>query len=244
MRKGSRTEDIAGWIRGEIEAGALPPGARIEEKPLAERFGVSKTPVREALIQLASIGLVDLRQRRGATVTVLSVEQVVSMFEVMTQMEAMAAKLAASRMPAALHAELRALHAEAVHLVETQDVQGYDSLNTRLHEIIYRGARNEYLEASVRDMRARLRIYRRYPFQRPGRMAQSHADHAEIIAAILNGDGEAAFAVMERHVTTGGQVFADLVAEMPRIAGQPAPSEERVGRPPAAAARTATAPGA
>lgn len=218
MRKGSRTEDIAGFIRGEIEAGILPPGARIEERPLAERFGVSKTPVREALIQLSSLGLVDLRQRRGATVTVMSVEQVVSMFEVMTQMEAMAAKLAATRMPLALHAELTAVHAEAEPLVAIQDVQGYDRLNTRLHELIYRGCRNEYLEAGVRDMRARLRVYRRYPFQKPGRMAQSHGDHGEIIAAILSGDGGAAFDAMERHITTGGQVFADLVAEMPRIA--------------------------
>lgn len=218
MRKGSRTEDIAGWIRNEIETGALPPGARIEERQLAEHFGVSKTPVREALIQLASIGLIDLRQRRGATVTVLSVAQVVSMFEVMTQMEAMAAKLAASRMPAAFHEELLAVHREAEPVVAAQDTPGYDRLNTRLHEIIYRGARNEYLEAGVRDMRARLRVYRRYPFQRPGRMAQSHADHATIIAAILAGDAAAAFAAMERHVTTGGQVFADLVAEMPRIA--------------------------
>lgn len=237
VRKGSRTEDIAGWIRTEIESGALPPGTRIEEKPVAERFGVSKTPVREALIQLASIGFVDLRQRRGATVTVLTAGQVVSMFELMAQMEAMAAKLAASRMPPALHAELKAAHEEAARMVKAEDVQGYDRVNTLLHEIIYRGARNEYLDAAVRDLRARLRIYRRYPFQRPGHMAQSHADHAAIIAAILKGDGEAAASAMERHVTTGGQVFADLVAEMPRIVE--AASSPKAGRrpaPPAAAA--------
>lgn len=214
----SGREDIAAFLRAEITQGALLPGQRIEEQGLAARFGVSKTPVREALIQLASLGLVDLRQRRGATVTVLGIEQVVAMFEVLTQMERMAARLAASRMPAQLQAELEAVHALALPCVAARDEAGYDALNTRLHEVIYRGARNDYLEKSVKDMRARLRIYRRYPFQRPGRMAQSHADHGAILAAIRAGDADAAGAAMEEHMTTGGQVFADLVAEMPRIA--------------------------
>lgn len=217
-RKGSHTEDIAAFIRGEIETGALPPGARIEERPLAERFGVSKTPVREALLQLSSLGFVELKQRRGATVAVLGVDQVIAMFEVMTQMERMAARLAAQRMPPALQAELKAVHALTLPCVEAHDDAGYDVLNRRLHEIIYRGARNEYLETCVKDMRARLRVYHGFPFQRPGRMAQSHADHAAIIAAITTGDAEEAGRVMEQHITTGGKVFADLVVSMPRLA--------------------------
>jgi len=211
-----RTEDIALFIRAEIESGALPPGTRIAEQSLCARFGVSKTPVREALIRLASLGLVDLRQRRGATVAVLGIAEVVAMFEVLAQMERIAARLAAARMPVALQEELAEVHALMAPLVAAQDTAGYDRLNTRLHELIYRGARNDYLEAALKDMRGRLRIYRRYPFQKPGRMAQSHADHATICAAIRAGDAETAGTAMEIHMTTGGQVFADLVAEVPR----------------------------
>ncbi|OYX74362.1 MAG: hypothetical protein B7Y95_07365 [Rhizobiales bacterium 32-66-11] len=216
VQKINRTGEIAKWIRGEIESGALPPGARLEERPLSERFGVSKTPVREALIQLASLGLVDLRQRRSATVTVLSVEQVVSMFEVMTEMEGMAAKLAASRMPPEDRRALAEIHAESAEFVANGDSSAYDLANTRLHERIYRGTCNEYLEFNIKDMRARLRVYRRYPFQKPGRIEQSHADHAQIVDAILRGDGATANRVMHEHITTGGRVFADLVAQMPR----------------------------
>lgn len=215
-RKIYRTGEIAKWIRSEIESGVLLPGARLEERPLSERFGVSKTPVREALIQLSSAGLVELRQRRGATVTVLSVEQVVSMFEVMTELESMAAKLAASRMSRDDRALLLRLH-HRCEQCDPEDVAAYDILNREFHEIIYRGACNDYLEASIKDVRGRLRAYRKYPFQKSGRIAQSVSDHAQIVAALSKGDAETASRVMRDHIMVGGQVFADLVAQMKQV---------------------------
>ncbi|NNM74177.1 GntR family transcriptional regulator [Enterovirga aerilata] len=214
MSKARRTSEIASWIRGEITSGTFPPGARIEERALCERFNVSKTPVREALIELASRGLVDLRQRRGATVTVLAPEQIVALFEMMTELESMAARLAAKRISTNLMAQLRDIHLRSAELVD--DVLEYDRANTALHETIYRAAHNEFLEAGIKDARARLRIYRRYPFQQPGRMTQSYEDHEAIINAIGRGDGAAAARAMRRHLTVGGQVFADLVARLPR----------------------------
>lgn len=211
-----RTEEIAEWIRNKIESGTFPPNSRLEERPLSEQFGVSKTPVREALIQLSSIGLVELRQRRGAIVKVLSIEQVISMFEVMTELESMAAKLAASRMSADMRKELAKIHRRSEAYVPTEDFENYDATNTEFHELIYRGSCNDYLERSVKDIRGRLRVYRRYPFQKPGRIRQSFSDHARILDAILKGNGEAAGDAMQDHISIGGRVFADLVAEMGR----------------------------
>ncbi|MGM5022167.1 GntR family transcriptional regulator [Tardiphaga sp. 367_B4_N1_1] len=217
-KKAYRTDEIARWIRTEIESGAIRPGTRLEEKPLSERFGVSKTPIREALIQLSSLGLVELKQRRGATVTVLSIDQVISMFEVMTELESMAAKLAASRMSKGDREKLAALHASAEGAVSANDFEQYDALNKQFHELIYRGSGNDYLEANIKDVRARLRVYRRYPFQKPGRLLQSFTDHGQIVAAIAKGDPEAASVIMRDHIEIGGRVFADLVVEMGRQA--------------------------
>jgi DNA-binding GntR family transcriptional regulator len=215
-KKQYRTEEIAQWIRSEIESGAIPPGSRLEERPLSERFGVSKTPVREALIQLSSLGLVELRQRRGAIVTVLSVEQVISMFEVMTELESMAAKLAASRMSNRDREDLARIHSLGEECLPNEDFERYDAINKEFHELIYRGSCNDYLEANVKDVRARLRVYRRYPFQKPGRLLQSFSDHGLIVAAISKGDAEAAGRIMRDHIEIGGRVFADLVIEMRR----------------------------
>lgn len=217
-RKTYRTEEIAKWIRDEIEAGSFPPGTRLEERPLSERFGVSKTPVREALIQLATIGMVELRQRRGAMVTVLSVDQVISMFEVMTELETMAAKLAANRMSASDRSELSRIHSRSEACIPAEDFEAYDAINKEFHELIYRGSCNDYLETSVKDVRSRLRVYRRYPFTKAGRIRQSFSDHAQIVQAISRGEGDAAAAAMRDHISIGGRVFADLVADMRRRA--------------------------
>ncbi|MCK1562414.1 GntR family transcriptional regulator [Bradyrhizobium sp. 173] len=209
--KFNRTNEIVNWIKAEIESGALPPGSKLEERQLSEKFNVSKTPVREALIQLASRGFVDLKQRKGATVSVLSAEEIVAMFEVMTELEGMAARLAATRMPTELQVRLLNIYARSEKALH--DAQLYDSINKEFHEIIYEGAQNPYLAQSIKETRARLRLYRRYPFQKSGRIQQSYQDHSEIVSAITRGDCAAAEQAMHDHLTTGGRVFADLVAQ-------------------------------
>ncbi|MER8824736.1 FCD domain-containing protein [Mesorhizobium sp. M0991] len=140
----------------------------------------------------------------------------ISIFEVMTELESMAARLAASRMSADMREELAKIHRRSEAYVPTEDFEKYDVANKAFHELIYRGSWNDYLERSVKDVRGRLRVYRRYPFQKPGRIRQSFSDHAQILDAILKGDDKAAGDAMRDHISIGGRVFADLVAEMGR----------------------------
>lgn len=212
VSKESRAAEIAAWIRNRIEEGQLAPGDRLEERELSERFQVSKTPVREALIHLSSRGLVDLRQRVGATVRVLTSAQIVAMFEFMTELECMAARLAAARMQPVFEAQLRTELENCEKFLE--DDVSYARANLALHRVIYAAASNEYLEDSVIDMRSQLRLYHRYPFNKAGRIVQSYQDHIRIVECILRGDGEAASEAMREHLTTGGKIFAELVAQV------------------------------
>ncbi|MBN7807834.1 MULTISPECIES: GntR family transcriptional regulator [Agrobacterium] len=206
----SKTSEIAQWIRTEINSGRMAPGERLDEKDLAERFEVSKTPVREALIYLASDGLIDLRQKRGATVAEMDTKQVVAMFELMIELETMAARLAAQRMPPHMKKRLFALHEESASYLK--DEEAYDEINKALHETISDSAGNEFLASAIRKAHDRLNLYRPFPFQSPGRIEQSHKEHAGLIELISNGHSEAAADAMRAHLSTSGRLFVDLVA--------------------------------
>lgn len=210
----NRQNEIRAWIENEILEGHLRPGDRVNEQQICQKFGVSRTPVREALLQLASMELIAFRSRQGAAVSRMSVRQIAAMWEVMTSLEGLCAELAARRMNQDERERLQAIHETGRRLVAQGDVAGYDDANRRYHEVIYGGCRNDYLAAHVRDIRRRLRIYRRYPFQRAGGMEQSCAGHQAILEALIAGNDKAAGSTMREHVA-GGLSFLDLVAELP-----------------------------
>src|SRR5205085_9812922 len=107
---GTRSEKRREAIEENIATGAFPPGMHLDETELAQKFGVSRTPLREALIQLSSMGIVALRPRRGAVVAEVTPQRLLEMFEVMAELEAMCARLAARRMSDADQQELLAAH--------------------------------------------------------------------------------------------------------------------------------------
>lgn len=202
------------WLEGEIVSGRLRPGDRIDEKELCGKFGVSRTPVREAILQLASIGLVALRPRQGAIVARISVRQIVAMWEVLGGLEGLCAELAARRMSPDMRAELSKVHEETKKFVGQNLVEAYDEANRRFHELIYAGAQNDYLAQSVREIRKRMQPYRRLPFQRAGGIERSFAGHENVVKAIVAGDEKTAHAAMREHVA-GGFTFLDFIAELP-----------------------------
>jgi DNA-binding GntR family transcriptional regulator len=199
-----------------IAVGKLAPGQHLDETELAHAFGVSRTPIRETLIQLASMGLVVIRPRRGAVVAELGPRQLVEMFEVMSEVEAVCARLAARRITPAEQEALLAAHAACK--VALGDPDEYYVRNEAFHQAIYAGSHNQFLIEQARSLYRRLRPYRRLQLRVRDRVTNSYAEHDAVVQALVAGEGERAAQLMREHVMIQGQRFADLVASLPRLA--------------------------
>ncbi|GLK78454.1 MULTISPECIES: GntR family transcriptional regulator [Methylopila] len=208
----TRTDQLISDLSDAIIAGEFTPGERLDEHSLAERFGVSRTPVREALRQLATTGLVDVRPRRGAVVASLTPERLGELFGAMAELEATCSRLAAIGMSPVERRRLEARHDSMAALVEANDAEGFAAANVDFHSLIYAGAHNAPLADIARGLRERLSPYRRAQFHTPGRLPRSHAEHGAVVTAILNADAASAHAAMLRHVSLVEDSFERLAA--------------------------------
>ncbi|MDQ0140405.1 GntR family transcriptional regulator [Cupriavidus necator] len=213
--KKSLSETIRAAIEQEILSGKLPSGTQLEEQQLLARFGVSRTPVREALIQLESAGLVDLVPRQGAIVSSITLREYVAMNEILVQLEALAARLAARRISAAQRTALQQAFEACRAAAERADSEYYRAANDAFHEVIYAACCNDILSRQIRTMRARMRGMRDLRFEKPARILASLAEHEAVMDAIARGNEDDAAAAMVRHIATGGDVYADMIAAMP-----------------------------
>ncbi len=211
-----KTTSLADQLRESIEesiaTGALPPGAPLDEIELARQYNVSRTPVREALLQLAATGMVDMRHRRGAAVAELGAQRLVEMFEVMAEFEAMCGRHAARRMSDVERTELLAAHRACETARAAGDADRYYHLNERLHHLIYAGSHSDFLREQALALNRRLRPYRRLQLRVKGRLAASYSEHQSAVDAIIAGDGDAAALALRAHVIVQGERFADLMA--------------------------------
>ena len=215
-QNGKLATDLVQKLERDIVTGVLKPGDKLDERSLSERFGVSRTPVREALQTLAGSGLVATMPRRGTIVASITVAELIEMFEVMAELEAMCARLAARRMPRVDIDNLIALANECSALQEHADADAYYEANVRFHEAIYAGCRNSFLERQTKNVRNRLAPYRRLQLHRPGRVKKSNNEHADILSAISNGEADIAGKLMQQHVAVQGEALNDLLAIVPR----------------------------
>ncbi|MCH9808004.1 MAG: GntR family transcriptional regulator [Alphaproteobacteria bacterium] len=206
-RTDKRASLLAKALEEEIATGRLEPGTRLEEVGLAERFGVSRTPIREALLLLTASGLVDLRPRRGAVVASLSIERLLEMFEVMAEIEATCARLAAIRMTDTEREALQRQHHECGQVSTSGDSDRYYEENAKFHAMIYAGAHNSFLTEEVQRLRRRLQPYRRLQLRLEGRIEASFSEHTDVTNAIVGGDGDAAADCMRKHVAIQGDRF-------------------------------------
>lgn len=211
---GPRLRDI---LEEEIAEGRLRPGVRLEEEELARRFGVSRTPIREALKQLAAIGLVTAQPRRGTVVARLTPAELVEMFDVMAELEGMAGRLAARRWNEEDGASLRAAHEACGRAAAAGDADGYYYENERFHEAIYRASHNGFLHRECSALHRRLRPYRRLQLRVGSRMADSYAEHGAVMDALLRRDAATTRALLHDHVVVQGDRFADLIASLPEL---------------------------
>jgi len=199
-RRITRAEELRLQLADEIVRGALAPGAALDETDIARRFKVSRTPVREALRQLAASGLVDARAHRGAVVARPSIERLSGMFEAMAELEALCAGLAAERMPPLERHRLEAVHEEMRVLSYAGNPDRFHEINERFHNAIYAGSQNTYVAEMTLATRVRVQPFRRAQFRNLGRLAKSHAEHDRVVVAIMRGDRVGAAAAMRAHI--------------------------------------------
>lgn len=213
--RGGRANEIRSALQEEIESGRLPPGAPLDERALATRFQVSRTPVREALQQLAALDLVRIAPRQGGRVARLSISELRGAMESLGELEALCAKLAARRVDEPLR---RALD-DAMARCQDAAVQGgpgeYSMANSVFHEVIYAGSRNGYLAALIRDARRLIRRYRVRDFHNKTQISRSLQDHLKIARAVQEGDEAAAAQAMLLHVPVGSTGFSEFLATVP-----------------------------
>jgi DNA-binding GntR family transcriptional regulator len=217
QRTSRRSEQMGDQIEERIVTGVYPPGMRLDETELASSFGVSRTPIREALIQLSSEGLVEIRPRRGAIVAEIGQNRLYEMFEVMAELEAMCGRLAARRITVPEQHALVAAHQACEAAQKANDPDTYYLLNEQFHQLLYAASHNGFLEEQATALSKRLRPYRRLQLRVRDRMNSSFSEHAGIVEAILAEDGELAATRINAHVVVQGQRFADLVATLPML---------------------------
>ncbi|SMX61602.1 putative transcriptional regulatory protein, GntR family [Bradyrhizobium sp. ORS 285] len=200
VAKITRAEELRLQLADDIVRGTLAPGASLDETEIAKRFNVSRTPVREALRQLAASGLIEARAHRGAVVARPSVDRLTGMFEAMAELEGLCAGLAAQRMTPVERQRLEAIHDELRNLSHAGNPERFHEVNERFHNAIYAGAHNAYIAEITLATRVRVQPFRRAQFRNLGRLAKSHAEHDRVVVAILRGDKAGAASAMKAHI--------------------------------------------
>jgi DNA-binding GntR family transcriptional regulator len=205
-------------IENAIKEGALLPGDPIDEVALAAQYEVSRTPVREALIQLQAQGMVAALPRGGMIVAKMDLQQLLSLWELLAEVEGIAVRLACQRITPEEVDALLAHHRASAAVVEAEDVAGWQESNLRFHELIYRAARNPFLRQEVLRMRTRTGYYRKHAFAALGQIRLSFEQHARVIEAIQRRDAAAAADAMVAHMRPAhdAQGFTDVIVHLPR----------------------------
>ncbi len=213
-----RSDIIADELESLILDGSFSDGDRLDEAQLADRFAVSRTPLREAFQRLTLSGLVEQIPRRGVFVRHPGPVELIEMFEVMAALESLCGELAAARISDAALDDLRAANIRCRQAVEARDTDAYYRENECFHGIIYGQSGNGFLEQESRRLHRRLQPFRRLQLRLRGRMAQSMAEHESIVDALEAGDTARAAATLRSHVAVQGEKFHHLVASLRRAA--------------------------
>jgi len=196
-------EDVAERLRAQIFAHELAPGSWLDEQSLAQQFGISRTPMREAIKVLASEGLVTTKMNRGAYVTEVDRRDLEQIFTVLSLLEGQAAKETASKATEEELNLLDDLHHRLEKAAADRDVEQFFEINVKFHDLIQDIASNKWMNGVIADLRKVLKLQRRDSLTRTGRLQNSLLEHREILQAILKRDPTAAEAAMRKHLARG-----------------------------------------
>jgi DNA-binding GntR family transcriptional regulator len=199
-------QEVAERVRQQIFARELEPGAWIDEQKLAAEYGISRTPLREALKVLAVEGLVTMKVRRGAYVTEMSRDDVAQVYHLLGLLESDAAAAAAERATPAQRERLVALHERLEKQVRQRDA--FFAVNELFHLALLEIAGNRWAAQIVTDLRKVMKLNRHHSLFRRGRLADSLAEHRALMQAIAARDGAAAARLMREHFAAGLEAAA------------------------------------
>jgi DNA-binding GntR family transcriptional regulator len=203
-------EEVAERLRQRIFSHELPPGTWIDEQALAQDYGISRTPLREALKVLVAEGLVTLKPRRGCYVTEISEQDLDEIYPVMALLEGRCAFEAAQKAGAADLERLEAVHSELERAASENHIQSFFDANQEFHKVVQEIAGNRWLLQMIQDLRKVLKLTRLHSLTLEGRPQQSLAEHRLIMAALRSGNAAAAEKAMCDHIAAGRQALAKI----------------------------------
>jgi DNA-binding GntR family transcriptional regulator len=198
-------------LRAMLIEGRIPPGAKLNERVLAEQLHVSRTPLREAIKLLATEGLVDLLPNRGAVAVKLTEADIHHTFEVLAGLEAMSGDLAAQRVTDAERAEIRAMHYEMKAAFTRRDLAGYYHLNAKIHVAINAAAKNPVLAGAYQRINARVQSLRFRTNQDEAKWQRAMTEHELMVDALDTHDRDAMRALMVEHLNRKRDTVLELL---------------------------------
>lgn len=216
MKPSTLTDAIVYSLTEDIVAKRLAPGDALDEARIGQRFGASRTPVREALRQLAASGMVELRAHRTPLVARMDARRLRDMFDVMAELEAMCAARASIAMTPFERARLEAHHDAMAQAMRQADINAYRAGNVIFHALIYEGAGNDYLRELALGTRERLAPYRAAQLEAPERLQSSHLEHEAILTAIQRGEAQRAAELMRQHLLNTRHQLDAMGEHLPR----------------------------
>ena len=206
-------QEVAERLRQRIFAHELKPGDWIDEKKLAEQYGISRTPLREALKVLASEGLVDLKPRRGCYVIEISRQDLDDIFPLMAMLEGRCAADAVKRAKSADVKQLAEMHERLEAASREGRIDAFFEANQEFHKRIQELANNRWLLSVIQDLRKVLKLSRLHSLSLEGRLQQSLEEHRAIMAAIKTGDAAKSEKLMYEHILSGREALAKMDAK-------------------------------
>ncbi len=211
MRQANRLKQT---LERQIVTGEIRQGERLEEIDIAQRFGVSRTPVREALMMLEAIHLVERRPRRGAIVKGMTLKTLIQMLEYFAGLERFAARLAAKRIRNTEVNSLKAAQAACRLAAEKNDADDYYNQNIGFHRAIYNASYNHVLMDQLEIFGKRLEPFLRSQHHQKGWIEKSLEEHEKIVETILQGDEQEADLLLQQHVSFDSQLFAEFASHL------------------------------
>jgi DNA-binding GntR family transcriptional regulator len=208
-------EKILESIRDAIISGSIKSGSKVSEPELAERFGISRTPIREAFRQLESEGYLTVIPRKGAIVSAFTQKDVEEFYAIKSILEGYAARLACSKLTEKEIDRLQTINIRLSDLCEQSDIKQFFKVHNDFHDLFIKAADNDKLREMINLLVTRFQRLRLMSLSQPGRMAISVQEHTKIITAFRGRDCDAAELLVRKNAEYGGKVLLDETACLP-----------------------------